>query len=494
MLLVIAAVGCKTRRYEVLTRLEPDGTFRREIYQPLDDSLPPEALAEAETTGPASRPAEFRLDDTWKARWMSVRTAPAPPDAQDGPYFRAVGEFAKAANIPPSYFAAGDPPDDLASENLLSHAEEDYGIFGIDQWTETITETVLLPEYAEAVGDTLEMLMPAFKAALEESYGQRYELKPLLAYLDGQATRALRNYCLWFYQYRPHSMEDISGDALHDLQSVLEPAGLQLPEDEDHYIDQEALGEELDAFFLDLVQAKVRMRPSGRALTDEEAEALWRRIRVDCGLPATPQGMQEEDEQPTVRPTSDGPQTRPAQQERFWEAVSRHFMRLYGAHGERELQRLRIKMGGVHGHSPFDLLLGGMSLNASRSFRYTLELPGPVLETDGRRIDERTIRWDFTDVDLFPSGFTMTAMSIRWRPHVERRLFGRRVLQDLAGVARLLDAVPAGGPVQEALIDAARRGTLAPLRELLDDEDEGVRAGAKAVLDLGSTGSPETRP
>ena len=43
---IACSAGCELRRYEISTRIDADGSIHREIYQPLDNTLPAEAVAE----------------------------------------------------------------------------------------------------------------------------------------------------------------------------------------------------------------------------------------------------------------------------------------------------------------------------------------------------------------------------------------------------------------------------------------------------------------
>jgi hypothetical protein len=92
---LLLLIACDPKRYHTITRIEPDGRVYRSIYQPLDDSLPPEAVdriepppdaakkvgdakndaaakndGDAKNDGSTSGEPAYRLTETWAHRWQ----------------------------------------------------------------------------------------------------------------------------------------------------------------------------------------------------------------------------------------------------------------------------------------------------------------------------------------------------------------------------------------------------------------------------------------
>jgi len=184
-LAALVSTGCEVRQYDVSTRLDADGSIHREIYQPLDNTLPPEAIEESDasdaTSQPASRPA-ITLAAKWRDKWANIQQVEPPTEAQfprplpfnseNGDlYFKAIGDFDSIDSVPGSYYRAAAPLPDRASENILGHSLDDYHLFAIEHWEEEITETISLAEYISAADDFSRLLLPPLQKALDDLYG-----------------------------------------------------------------------------------------------------------------------------------------------------------------------------------------------------------------------------------------------------------------------------------------------------------------------------------
>lgn len=553
---LLTAGACDVRRYEIATRIDADGTFHRTIFQPLDLTLPPEAIegeseadAEPTATQPTTQPARVTIAPKWRGLWSSFKTVTAPADVTEIPYIQAAGDFETIDDVPASYHRAVFGIPDRASEDLPAHSLDEYFLFGIDHWQEDITETVMLSEYIGGCDELLGLAMPPLHRAIDARYGRTYELKKLHEWLRRQATPALRRAMLWYYQYKPQNADDISGAALQELTDIFALLDIELPATDGDYLDTEAAPEAIESGLIDVLQSTVRHK-SGVALSDEEAEALWEQIQTDLGIDLSSEGDDDSPGDTHTRPTHRRISTgsaRPAvkvaapkvsrielsparrarlvahaAQRRHMSAslpkrpglldgvflrriaeetvppappliaeFERQFEDLMGSEGMSQLTRLEGQLGGAHHNSPL-LRLASLFEAAPlpspgfSTFEFKLETPGPMIETNGVRLGDRTVRWQFNSQDLFPDGYSMYARSIRWRREAEKRLFGKTVLNDYATVVHLLDVIEYDGPVYAALEQAVKEGSLKPIEELATDSDESVRKGAEAILALKS--------
>jgi hypothetical protein len=479
-----AVIGCKPKVYQVQTHLTSQGEFYRDILQPLDESLPPEAWKQ--NTAPSSQPTEQDVNPSWKSRWKNFKFVDQPEDAENGRYIQASADFKNAKEIPSSFYVPAKPLVDRASTDEISHDIDDYVLFGIDRWKEDITETISLPEYVEAIEDLIRMLLPALLATFEELYGSEYDLKAYQDYLRGPVVQALRQYCLWVYQYHPLAITQVNETALLELRKILAAVEFELPITDDRKINIEAIEGTWDKFVHKLFESKVRHQ-SGRPLTSEEVKQLWQRIQNDIGT---------KQEQP-VEPAAQNAESKPSKEEtpRFMAAFQNYMEDHYGKDYVEDITGIMTKLGGAHNNNPAGVLwclFSDFPLDFNgKKFTYSFELPGPVIETNGVRVSENIIRWQFTKGELFPNGYSMHARSIRWHREAEEKLFGRVVLKDIASVIRIMDTMAPKGsagadyPIYMSLQKALEQGDLKPIEALTQQQDEGVRKAARAIMNIG---------
>ncbi len=236
---LIGADGCNAIPVKVVTRIEGDGRIYRETHLVRDQALPPEALAGPKKYPPSTQPADYPLRPEWAARWTESQPATAAPE-QGPAEIAAAGTFASAADVPRTYHLVDWPLADRASTNRIEHVFTDYCLFGIDDWNETITETVLLSEYAETVDAMLQAMRPAFEATLDEVHGRQYDFLDLHLFLHDEAATAARRYALLRYQIacEPDGEED-SPESMRRYRDIAAGMGLNLPLNDQGEIDGE---------------------------------------------------------------------------------------------------------------------------------------------------------------------------------------------------------------------------------------------------------------
>lgn len=466
------ATGCKPKKYTVSTRIDPTGEFDREILQPLDDSLPPEALAQPKA-GPSSPPtADLAIKPSWRREWRQCTTRPAEPPAE-GTCVVASGHFAVADQIPRNYHLIAYPFPDRASSNQIAHAFDDCLLFGVDSWTETLTETVSLPDYVEAVDEMLNETLPAVKTALDEVLGREYDLTALQDYLDKDLRKTVRRLYLWCYQHGPGIDADgLCGFPVRELRLILVGAGFTLPvtNETEPAVDPNRLAEAWEPFLRERLRKLVRMKEPATPLTDEQVRDLMDRF-----------GLFTESRDPGAT----APATRPGarDQEAMRLAFLRHFERLNKIPYEQASARWEARIGGAHRINP--LTQTSMhELTGSRHYAYSFAAGGPILETNGRRVAEDQVRWEFTDLDIWPHGYAMQVTALRWNRQAEKRLFGRIVMRDLDTVLHLRDLIADHDPVYNALAQAIEQGDLHPIKALAESKEPANREAAKTILDL----------
>ena len=468
---VVLAGGCKPKKYTVSTRIDANGEFDREILQPLDDSLPQEALSARKTIPPGSQPSDYALDAGWRKQWRQCTTRPAAQDAE-GTYVSATGHFAVADEIPQNYQLIAYPFADRTASNQITHTFDDCLLFGVDTWNETLAETLTLPDYADAVDEMLCGLLPAANAALDDVLGREYDLAALHDYLDKDLRKVLRHLYLWCYENGPGINADgLSGEPVRALRQILAGADFKLPVAEGGAaVDQDQFSTAWEPFVRDRIRKLVRLKGSESPLTEEQVKALVDRL----GL------FNDSKSSPGTQPS---PQQESKELEAFRLAFSRYFDRNNKMPLEQAFPRWEARIGGAHQINPL-MPTALHEVAGSRHYSYSFTAGGPILETNGQRVADDQVQWEFTDLDIWPRGYAMQLTAVRWNREAEKKLFGKVVLHDIDTVLHLRDLIADHDEVYEALAQAIEQGDLHPIKALSESKEPVDREAAKTILDL----------
>lgn len=479
--------GCKPRKYHVVTRIDPAGDFEREILQPFDDSLPPEALSVPKTQPAATQPAKEHLRPAWAKRWRTCELEQAPEESVPDTYIRAAGKFPAADLIPRSYHLPAYPLTDRAAVNQIDHTCDDYLLFSIDHWSETITDTVRLYEYVETVDEMTRQVLSPLVEMLQTQFGETYDLSGLYAWLGSKGSAIYRRWCLWYFENAP--LEDISQltpAAVVSLREAMAPFGFTLPCDETgERIDTDRVEPAIKDFAVRLLTGCVRLRSTGEPLTPEQANTLFELLGY--GTTTAPA-----DSQPAPA-SSDDTDTQPA--EIHWEKAQvvfkEAFRRMNGVDWDETVALWSAKSGGAHLNGTLPGVMPLAPLVSTREYHFVLQAAGPVLETSGERTGPCEVTWDFTVYDIWPYGYQMHASAVRWNREAETRVFGRPVIENIDTVLTLADILDNHEAVAEALARAIETGSTYPLENVAATGSADERRAATSILDLGK---PDTKP
>lgn len=487
---------CDPKRYHVLTRVTDEGQVERDILQPVDESLPPEVLVggkwsseskESGQSGPETQTAEKSIDEAepepelapvWKDRWSKAGFADPPENAWEGRYIRATGAFPHASRIPRNYHLIVPGMPQRASINRIEHDRIDYVLFACDTWRETITETIRLDEYVEALDELIADVLPVLRATMDELIGEEYDLTALHERIADEGATAVRRYFLANYEHEGLSLQAINVEEIRHLQAILRGIRFELPLTESaNAVDTDAMEAAIETYLVGVFQRHVVLRSTGQKLTREQAGQLLKRIK-EIGN-SSGDGS---------RGKGNGGQVG---NDRFETVFRRHLLAIHGEAYTTRAMRLLARIGGAHGGPIRGLSVGPFA--EGRAFRYAYKAPGPILETNGRLLGMRRVVWEFSHDDMFPHGYTMNVRSlVRW-PDAERRLYGQELLDDRGRIDRLIKHIPDAGPVRDALEQAVRQETKRPLEELLNAEQAATRMAARVILDAGANDSDRER-
>ncbi len=415
--------------FQVETRILPDGSCQRMIWQPKGEMLPKDALEPA-----------------WNARWNSVGPVDVPPafakqypSHGDHQYFMAKGTFSSSREIPPHFrYTIESCPEVGASELSRSYDRADYGLVVEHRWREKLTNIVTLSGFLKARDEFLDLAMPLAEKAIEQVYGTRYDVKNLVVEVRSQGRRFLEQVAIVFYEVL---IQDLTqAEQYTRLAAVAKPFGLDLFDARGGLVEGEEGGKRFQGFLRGLISRSVRYRDGG-ALTNAEVQSI-----VESNKP----------------PFST-----------VWES----FAKEHKTEFETQLLPRLVRMTGLY-HLPLAFMFQG-----GPKFAFSLRLPGALTETNGTIDGPGTTSWRFGEERLFPDGFSMKARSLDWRPEAQQKILGHVVLADRASAEAFIEIVKDCPALLDAVRAAGQTGEARPLREF-QPNTEGERVQATRLREL----------
>ena len=422
--LLVAAVlqaACWETQY-VDTVVQPDGSVDRAIAQ--STALTPEA-AQRPGVWRETRLVKAGPDDPWDGSLAALK-APANKDEEN--LFAAAGHFPTVAAIPDHY--AEMAKDGVAASRLVrTYEKHDLGLVIEHEWTETLTDTVGLAEMANAREELAQINMKLMRAALDEGLGRDYEYQ---------------EYVRW-------------------------------------------VGETEKSFFAAIVEGAVWKRASRGAPEDKDLEKkMAATLAAQYGLPwlgndddedALKAALKEKTE--TLIKRRDGGPVPAALVEAIVDAIwnigaGEHGLVSFDGKGDGArfaagLERVaKAEFGGTEaldkkGEILFERMGGVTSAKGSRSYEFSLALPGTIVETNGTLDGDSRVRWKFDLEEAFAFGYTMRCRSIEPNLDAQRAVFGGDRVTTRAAMLRYVVLVSGQNEVLGVLDRAVRARSAAPI-------------------------------
>ncbi|HSW44236.1 MAG TPA: hypothetical protein VLM89_01550, partial [Phycisphaerae bacterium] len=338
---LVAVNGCDIRKYSVMTRIEPDGRLNRGVSIPRDWTLPPEALVAPKTYPPSTQPGDYILNKEWADLWSQESPELKAGVGESGKTIVAGGEFPSAEHIPRNYHLIAYPLDDRASTNRIDHSLDDCLLFNVDNWTETITETVQLGEFVDTVDEMALMLLPPFQTTVDDILGKEYDFKDLHTFGRERLDPLVRDFVLLLYEAagagfgaKPRPQD------LPVMKNRLRTIGFDLPLNESgDDVDGDKMSTVLTDYVRDLFRTTVRLRATGRYLNTEQAEQLMKRFGWEPEKDST--------SRPASGPaTATSPTSQPATQESsVWDSIAEAFPQRFEVMNGRTLEAMWFLWG-----------------------------------------------------------------------------------------------------------------------------------------------------
>lgn len=437
--------GCKVGYFHAETTLHPDGSVDRAILQPVSSTpeaaLKPGVWDESGMTSEKSF-AEFS---------GGIRDLKLVDEGKD--YFAAWKTAESAADLPNHYTRLA-VDEETTSRFKRRFVKRDYGLLTEYSWQETLTDVVTLEDFGKARQEFIDLLCEVVEPTLEESLGEEHDTSKLMAWLRGDGSEFVIDATNTLYDVASSKVylmsDEAAGDAFKQrIIKVCEKHGFGELFDQSGKFQEKAVRK----LAMEIVQENLP-RSDGMPVEKDV-------IRGVVG--AT--GLSDKDEKTPVARSLSGSwnravAARPGGKEQF----------------ETDLKKLATRLQGVH---------GGFLLGSPEDFRFVMNFPGVVVETNGVILDENRVRWQFSAVDAWPSGLSMRGRSLLDSSDGIKGLEAWQKSLDRNSLTRLLDLIDGDEWLIEVLQKCRKANALTPLedfRKSFDDAD--LLAAADRILKL----------
>ncbi len=416
-MLGLCCAGCNPESFRAETRLLPDGSVERSVYQPLK-RVPEDARQRREWA------FNHRIHEM---KWTSglqlpiddlIRHFDKPADDEKpNDYWFAKGKFTDINAIPNHLVIKA--PEGMKDGRLVRQLErKDWGVVTEWTWNETLTDSFTFADHRKARIDAVEMAIPLIVAACAETWGSEYDLKPLERWLRGDAAASYQELCDIVLEWGldKHKLSWESPVLLAKFDKVFQMQELHL---------------------FDAEHKPLKDEDAKRCLEEFVSKVLRQYVRDKKGEPLANEHL---------RNALSGPE-----ESRLSQTLERVAHAKYG--GEKRFQehvnRLGIRMFGLYCWPPV--------FRTPQSFDYRMDVAGFVLETNATLIAERTLRWTFRSEDAFPLGYLMRATVAIPNIDVLAKHFPNAKLDTREIIVNYLDLVRADAQLKLALDDLIQK-------------------------------------
>ena len=426
----LLASGCGQKLYRAETTLEADGRASRAIYQPADDT--PAEARRADVWTQVTYAAEIRPNQ-WSG---GIRELPVAAADKEHPYLAAWGEFATPAKLPQHYVKPaprGLPDGKLA----IDYRREDYVFVVEHRWKETLTDVVTLDGMHKGRQQFLELVIPLARKCLEAGLGPAYDVDGVSDWLRDTGSPWFIDASDVFFEAGVRGELSPNEKWKSSLADVCERYGLQLRDERGQLLDQDRARATVAAYAAKMLRDHLRRR-DGAPVPDEAINDLLEWLNL---------ADRSNDKNPRLA-RLDG-LAKQVITEKYGNTQA--FEELITPLGVRMLGLYRVEI-----------------LGPPRRFHYTLNTPGPIVETNGLLVSNRQVRWTFEAVQAYPFGYPMECRSLVALSEVQKKLLGNQPLATREEMLNFVALVDGDFALRETLRSCVKRGTLDPLYRLRD--------------------------
>lgn len=440
--LLAGSSGCSVGYHHVESELHSDGSISRAILQPSSDI--PEPTLDPGVWDQVTWGSEVAFDDLE----TPITALPVKQPTGEPQYFAAWKRFSDFKSLPDHFVkTAADPQYQSRFER--NYHRNDYGLVIEHLWHETLTDVVRLEDMRVARRELIKVSLAIAESVLTDALGEEYDVSELIVWLRTDGVRLFTE------------CTDVVHDVLQKRQAGYEEETLRrrlhqvaLKYDAAELFTKPFLNNNnLDDVVTRIVNRTVK-RKDGKPVSPHVARVILHALNVDGGV---------DDSDPL--------------QVRFRKAQERVPERFPG--GEEALSaryaNLATRVWGVN----------GMMFGDVESHRFTMTMPGIIVETTGLVLGASRVRWSFNSQDSYPSGYEMTCRSLEDQTDVLSDASGKNIglnREQLVAVVRYAESIE---DLKTALIRCRKEGSTEPLHAAAEkSEDENFHAAVRRVLKI----------
>lgn len=433
-LLIASISGCKTGFYHSQTTWNDDGSVERAVLQP--GTLPGETSEWDVTTHSTELDHQFHGE---------IRDL---PQLREGAYSVAWKNAGSWEELPQHYLKEAAESD---AKSVLERtvARTDYGLVVEYQWQEVLTDVVRLSDAREALVEGTELGGDAAAGIIGEALGDGYDASELNSWITADGRKWLLELFDEVYDAAVRREKDMD-KIRKSVATVCGRYGLNVTLQDDRQAEDDL---ELRRFLSELLRRTIK-KSNGDVIDEPTLETL---VGAMTGL-----------EKPRHKKLD----------ERLQEATNNYKAAWPGGQEalEAKVGPLMTRVFGVH----------GAILQSPEEFRFRMDVPGEIVETNGRIQRDGRVQWQFSGTDAWPRGFAMEVRSLDPQAGALKVLAGKKFEPTPRNLQRIIEIIGNDGPLQEVLCECRRKNVAAPLekfRDALPEESE-ERAQVNKLLFL----------
>lgn len=369
-----------------------------------------------------------------------------PGEGDEDKLFVAWGRFDSVEDVPDHFvLKTADATREARLSRRFRH--NDYGFVQEYLWEETATEIVTVADMKEARREYADFWRRTIFAFCEEYFGDDYDCTGIDEWLRNEADDWHEAFIDLEFDHKARKTRrflalDFGDDEAHNLAfiALCKRYGLDLTGENGAITESEILEPALHEFLRETLLNTLRTRNG-----EKVDPAILKQFLDDLAGKKTEQPAEKEEKASAA--------------DLAWERASQ---RVFASEGLTEENRrsLEQRLNGIQGGT----------------FRFTMTVPGIVVETSGTLLDDNRVRWEFGGDEAFPYGFPMAVRSLDADRYLQSRILSAAPLTEREALLQFVNLAAGDQQLAKALRQCAEEESVEPLKAMRDtiagDADE----------------------
>ena len=331
----------------------------------------------------------------------------------------------------PQHYLKEAAESDAKSEFERTASRTDYGLVVEYQWREVLTDVVRLSDGRQALVEATELGGDAAAGIVGEALGDGYDASELEGWITSDGRKWLLELFDVVYDAAIRREKD-EDEIKTSIAAVCRRYGLNVTlQDEREGADED----ELRRYLTELFRRTIK-KSNGDAIDEPTLETLVGAITGE--------------DKPRYKKLDD----------RLQEATNNYKAAWPGGQEalEDKVGPLMTRIFGIH----------GAILQAPEEFRFRMDVPGEIVETNGRIQKAGQVQWQFSNTDVWPRGFEMDVRSLDPQEKTLKILAGKKFQSTPRNLQRIVEIVGDDESLQKALRECRKQEAPAPLEKFRD--------------------------